>query len=87
MMKEERALMHLTYHIGRHDGGWAYRLENVWSEPYPSHSAARAAAHRAARRQQLEGRDAEIVFQSEDGSWHREHVEAGDRPEVDVANE
>lgn len=79
--------MHLTYHIGRHDGGWAYRLNDVWSEPYPSHAAARAAAHRAARRQQLEGHAAEIFFQSEDGSWHREHVEAGDRPEVDVANE
>lgn len=79
--------MHLTYHIGQHDGGWAYRLNDVWSEPYPNHAAARAAAHRAARRQQLEGHDAEILFQSEDGSWHREHVEAGDRPEVDVANE
>ncbi|MDK4718705.1 DUF2188 domain-containing protein [Rhizobium sp. CNPSo 3968] len=79
--------MHLTYHIGQHDGGWAYRLDGVWSEPYPSHAAARAAAHRAARRQQLGGHDAEILFQSEDGSWDREHVEAGDRPEVDVANE
>ncbi len=79
--------MHLTYHIGQHDGGWAYRLDGVWSEPYPSHAAARAAAHRAARRQQLGGHDAEILFQSEDGSWHREHVEAGDHPEVDVANE
>ncbi len=79
--------MHLTYHIGRHDGGWAYRLNDVWSETYPSHAAAREAAHRAARRQQLEGRDAEILFPSEDGSWHREHVKAGDRPEVDVANE
>ncbi|RAX37248.1 DUF2188 domain-containing protein [Rhizobium tropici] len=79
--------MHLTYHIGQHDGGWAHRLDGVWSEPYPSHAAARAAAHRAARRQQLGGHDAEILFQSEDGSWHREHVEAGDRPEVDVANE
>ncbi len=79
--------MHLTYHIGQHDGGWAYRLNDVWSETYPSHVAAREAAHRAACRQQLEGRNAEILFQSEDGSWHREHVEAGDRPEVDVANE
>lgn len=57
--------MHLTYHIGQHDGGWPYRLNDVWSETYPSHVAAREAAHRAARRQQLEGRNAEILFQSE----------------------
>lgn len=86
-MNKEQKHTHLTYHIGRHDDGWAYRLGDVWSEPYASHFDARAAAHRAARRQQLEGRDAEILFQLEDGSWQREHVDAGDRPEVDVANE
>lgn len=76
--------MRLTYHVDRHDGGWAYRLNDVWSEPYPTHEAARAAAHAAARRQQVEGRDAEITFQSEDGTWHSEHVAGGDRPEADV---
>ncbi|PKA39514.1 hypothetical protein CWR43_32600 [Rhizobium sullae] len=76
--------MHITYHIGKHDGGWGYKLDDVWSESFPTHDAALAAAKRAARRQQIEGRDAEILYQTEDGTWHQEHVRAGDRPEADV---
>lgn len=85
-MKNESVPTHLTYHIGPHDGGWAYRLGDVWSEAFLNHADARAAALRAARRQQVAGREAEILFQAEDGSWHREHVEARDRPDVDVTD-
>lgn len=43
-------MVHFTYHIGRYDGGWAYRLNDVWSEPFPHHEQARAAARHAAAR-------------------------------------
>ncbi|MGX5666456.1 DUF2188 domain-containing protein [Rhizobium daejeonense] len=76
---------HLTYHVGRHDGGWAYHLDNVWSEPFPTHADAHAAAHQAARRQQRSGQSAEIVYQAEDGTWHREFAGPSDRPDVSVA--
>ena len=36
---------HVTYQIVRHDGGWAYNYDGVFSEPYDSHEGALAARH------------------------------------------
>ena len=41
----------VTYEIVEHDGGWAYRVDGVYSETFPSHDDARFAAERAAREQ------------------------------------
>src|SRR5215213_99113 len=30
----------ITYEIVEHDGGWAYKVGYVFSEPFPSHDAA-----------------------------------------------
>ena len=30
----------IHYRIVAHDGGWAYKLDDVFSEPFPSKSAA-----------------------------------------------
>lgn len=27
----------ITYEIVEHDGGWAYKVGDVFSEPFPSH--------------------------------------------------
>ncbi|MBW9051032.1 hypothetical protein [Rhizobium mesosinicum] len=78
--------MHITYHVGFHDGGIAYRLGDVWSEPFRTHDAAFQAAKVAARRQQVEGVDTEITYQTPDGLWHSEYVRGGDRPEADVVD-
>ena len=40
----------IVYRIVAHDGGWAYQVDGVFSETFPSHDAARQAAQRAARR-------------------------------------
>lgn len=40
--------MKITYHVGQHDGGYAYCLDNVWSEPYGTHHQALEAAKAAA---------------------------------------
>ena len=36
--------MTITYRIVQHDGGWAYQLGDSYSETFPSHAAALAAA-------------------------------------------
>jgi hypothetical protein len=77
----------LTYHVGEHDGGYGYRLGDVWSETFPDHDAALSAAKSAAQRQHLEGRDAEISYQLPDGSWQSEHADGGDRPDTEVVDD
>ncbi|MGG7518224.1 DUF2188 domain-containing protein [Allorhizobium undicola] len=79
--------MQITYHVGEHDGGYAYRLRDVWSEPFPDHETALKAARDAAERQHLEGRDAEITYQLGDGTWRTEHASGGDRPETEVVDD
>jgi uncharacterized protein DUF2188 len=82
-----RTFMHLTYHVHAHDGGWAYKLGDVWSEKFPSHDAALRAAREAAKRQQIGGEDAQISYETSDGTWHQESVRGSDRPEVDVEDD
>jgi hypothetical protein len=77
----------VTYEIVEHDGGWAYKVGDVFSEPFPSHEAALAAAKRAAAEQVLPGATETIEYEDEGGKWHRE-VDAGDdRPSTEVLDE
>lgn len=79
--------MRITYHVARHDEGWAYRLGDVWSETFPDHDQALEAAKIAAQRQQLEGRDVEISYQKPDGQWQSEIAKGDDRPETEVTDD
>src|ERR1700738_626416 len=45
----------ITYEIVEHDGGWAYRVDGVFSETFSSHDMARRAAERAAKEQVVPG--------------------------------
>ncbi len=74
----------LVYEVVEHDGGWAYKLGDVFSETFRTHDAAKAAADRAAAEQQLGGDDEAIEYQDRDGVWHEEQASGGDRPEVEV---
>ncbi len=74
----------LVYHIVEHDGGWAYQADGAYSETFPSHDTARAAAQRAAREQRSPGEQTAIAFEDAAGKWHEELVDGGDRPETDV---
>ncbi len=44
--------MAVVYHVDQHDGGFAYRVDDVWSETFPDHDTALEAAgmRRAASR-------------------------------------
>ncbi len=74
----------VNYRIAEHDGGWAYKLDDVFSEPFPTRAAALAAAHRVAQEQNVPGETAAIEYQNEAGDWVTELAEGSDRPEADV---
>jgi len=74
----------VTYQIVEHDGGWAYKLGDVFSETFRSREAALEAAKAAASEQQIAGRTEGISYQDSEGHWHNEVAEGSDRPEADV---
>jgi len=74
----------ITYDIVEHDGGWAYRLDDVLSETFPSHGAALAAARRVATEQQRPGETTGIVYEDTRGQWHEELAAGDDRPVVRI---
>jgi hypothetical protein len=77
-------MSHVTYTIVPHDGGWAYKVGDVFSEPFPSHAAALTAARTAAQEQRVPGRTEAIEWEDENGTWHSETASGDDRPETDV---
>ena len=77
----------VTYHVVRHDEGFAYRVGDVYSEPFPTHEEAMEAARIAAAEHRLAGRDADINYQDESGRWHREHADGSDRPDSQVVDD
>jgi hypothetical protein len=74
----------VTYMVVKRDGGWGYEFDGSFSETFPTHDAARAAARRAAMEQRIPGSDAAISWEDEAGRWHEESVHGDDRPSTDV---
>lgn len=74
----------VVYEVVEHDGGWAYKFNNVYSETYPTHAAAHAAAATAAAEQRVPGPTAVIQFEDEKGEWHEETARGDDRPSTEV---
>ena len=74
----------VIYEVVQHDGGWAYKVDGVFSETFASHDLARHAAERAAHAQEVPGDGGEILFEDKEGHWHEEFARGDDRPEMDV---
>ena len=74
----------ITYQIVEHDGGWAYKVGDVFSETFPTHDQAREAAEIAAAEQTSAGADETIEYEDEDGVWHEENAPGRDRHETEV---
>ncbi len=72
------------YRIVEHDGGWAYTALGVFSETYPTHDSALAAARRAIAEQAVPDRPRMIQYQDETGAWRVEAAAGDDRPVADV---
>jgi hypothetical protein len=77
----------IHYRIVQHDGGWAYKLGDVFSEPYVSHDAALAAAKTVIQEQHTPGDSVYIEYQDENGRWRTEYVRGDDRPDADVVDD
>ena len=74
----------ITYEIVEHDGGWAYKVDGVFSETFPTHAMARRAAEAAAAEQRLPGSTETIEFEDAEGKWHTETDRGTDRPQTSV---
>jgi hypothetical protein len=77
-------MSHVIYRITQHDGGWAYRVGDVFSETFATKELARAAAFRAAREQETPGETEVIEYEDSAGHWHDETTRGGDRPDTEV---
>ena len=74
----------VTYRIVEHDGGWAYKVGDVFSETFRSHDAAVSAAHRAAAEQRAPDETHDIEYEDADGNWKTESARGDDRPQTSV---
>jgi hypothetical protein len=77
----------VTYEIVEHDSGWAYKVDGVFSETYPTREAAHAAAAKAAAEQRIPGQTEIIQFEDEKGKWHTETDPGDDRPSSEVVDD
>lgn len=74
----------IVYEVVEHNGGWAYRVGDVYSETFASHDEAADAAERAATGHALSGKDEQIEYEDREGVWHDELASGEDRPETEV---
>jgi hypothetical protein len=77
---EHLPISDVTYEIVQHDGGWAYKVNGVFSEAFPTHAEALAAAQSAAAEQEIPGDAETIEYEDDKGDWHSETVSGRDRP-------
>ena len=77
----------IHYKIVPHDGGWTYKLGDVFAETFRTHDDAMAAARAVVAEQQLAGDTVPISWQDADGKWHEEVAQGDDRPIADVSDE
>jgi Uncharacterized protein conserved in bacteria (DUF2188) len=77
-------MSHVTYIVVEHDGGWAYKVGDVFSETFPGRQEAHAAAERAAREQRVPGQSSTIEYEDGSGRWHEEQEKGDDRPDTNV---
>jgi hypothetical protein len=76
--------MPIVYRVVEHDGGWAYKVGDVFSETFRSHKQAMMAAQRAVREQETPGETQVIEYQDAEGNWRTETARGGDRPDAEV---
>lgn len=74
----------IVYEVVQHDGGWAYKVGDTFSETFASHEGALRAAETAAAEQRVSGSTDGIQFEDAEGRWHNEVAKGDDRPDTEV---
>jgi hypothetical protein len=74
----------VTYEIVQRDGGWAYKVDGVFSETFSTHAEALTAARAAAEEQEIPGHEETIEYEDDKGAWHTEMAGGRDRPHTVV---
>jgi hypothetical protein len=74
----------ITYEIVKHEDGWAYKANGVFSETYRTRAEALEAAQRAAAEQTQPGQTEDIEYEDNKGAWHSEVAPGDDRPHTKV---
>lgn len=74
----------IVYEIVQHNGGWAYKAGDVFSETFATHDEAAEAAERAAEGHARSGSSEHIEYEDADGIWHEEDSPGDDRPDISV---
>ena len=69
-------MSHVTYAVVEHDGGWAYKVGDVFSETFATREAAHAAAARAAQEQRTPGQGGPIEYEDSSGPGMRKRSAA-----------
>jgi Uncharacterized protein conserved in bacteria (DUF2188) len=77
-------MVHVTYKVVRHEDGWAYTVNGVFSESFPTYAQALEAARLAAAEQRQPGQTETIEYEDENGKWRTEIALGRDRPDTDV---
>lgn len=82
--RKARAIMaEVHYKIVPHDGGWTYKVGDVFAETFATRAEAETAAKRAAEEQRVPTSPTDIEFEDAKGKWHLEHSD-GEPPATDV---
>jgi hypothetical protein len=72
------------YKVVQHDGGWTYKVGDVFAEVFKTRGEAESAAKRAAGEQRVPTPPHDIEYEDEKGGWRREFSD-GTPPTTDVA--
>lgn len=74
----------VTYQVVEYDGGWAYKVGDVFSETFPTRQDAHDAAERVAAEQRTPDNDTVISYEDEKYRWRDETARGSDRPQTNI---